>query len=170
MQRYVLETSESLQWPCEYSNRLFICIIMGIFLIICNSQGKTLPCRSYWIQLNIKILLPMLHLFDYHCFFHYSDKNSKRARDLHLLKKLKTFLKEGDYDDEKLVEEVQKTMHELKTNDIRTQTIELLSTSKYIIPAALSIAVNIVVDKLIEQGKLVLKTVCVCLFMYSCFI
>ena len=53
-------------------------------------------------------------------------------------------------------------MQELKTNDIRTQAIEMLSTSKYIIPDALSIAVNIVVDKLIEQGKLVLKTECVC--------
>ena len=109
-------------------------------------------------------------------FFYYSDKNSKRARDLHLLKKLKSFLKEGDYDDENLVEEVQKTMQELKTNDIRTQAIEMLSTSKYIIPDALSIAVNIVVDKLIEQGKLVLKIecvcvcVCVCVFIYSCFI
>jgi len=98
-------------------------------------------------------------------FFYYSDKNSKRARDLHLLKKLKTFLKEGDYGDEKLVEEVQKTMQELKTNDIRTQAIEMLSTSKYIIPDALSIAVNIVVDKLVEQGKLVLKTECVCEFL-----
>lgn len=64
-----------------------------------------------------------------------------------------------------MVEEVQKTMQELKTNDIRTQAIEMLSTSKYIIPDALSIAVNIVVDKLIEQGKLVLKTECVCVFL-----
>lgn len=120
--------------------------------------------------MNIKILLSVLHLSDYHCFFHYSDKNSKRARDLHILKKLKTFLKEGDYDDEKLVEEVQKTMQELKTNDIRTQAIEMLSTSKYVIPDALSIAVNIVVDKLIEQGKLVLKTECVCFYVLLFYI
>lgn len=103
-------------------------------------------------------------------FFYYSDKNSKRARDLHLLKKLKTFLKEGDYDDEKLIEEVQKTMQELKTNDIRTQAIEMLSTSKYIIPDALSIAVNIVVDKLIEQGTLVLKIECVCFYVFLFYI
>lgn len=103
-------------------------------------------------------------------FFYYSDKNSKRARDLHLLKKLKAFLKEGDYDDEKLVEEVQKTVLELKTNDIRTQAIEMLSTSKYIIPDALSIAVNIVVDKLIEQGELVLKTECVCFNVFLFYI
>lgn len=57
-------------------------------------------------------------------------------------------------------------MQELKTNDIRTQAIEMLSSSKYIIPDALSIAVNIVVDKLTEQGKLLLKRqrACVCVF------
>lgn len=113
----------------------------------------------------------MFDLFDYHSdFFYYSDKNSKRARDLHLLKKLKAFLKEGDYDDEKLVEEVQKTVQELKTNDIRSQAIEMLSMSKYIVPDALSIAVNIVVDKLIEQGKLVLKIDCVCLYVFLFYI
>jgi hypothetical protein len=84
----------------------------------------------------------------------FSDKNSKRARDLHLLKKLKTFLKEGEYDDEKLIEEVKKTIQELKTNDIRIQTIEMLSTSKYIIPDALEVALSVVVDRMIAQGKL----------------
>jgi hypothetical protein len=71
-----------------------------------------------------------------------------------------------------LVEEVRQTVQELKTNDIRTQAIEMLSTSKYIIPDALATAVNIVVDKLIEQGKLLLKTERedVCFFMYFLFI
>jgi hypothetical protein len=63
-----------------------------------------------------------------------------------------------------LVEEVRKTVQELKTNDVRTQAIEMLSTSKYIIPDALSIAASIVVDKLIEQGKLLLKTERECAF------
>ncbi|PNF37324.1 hypothetical protein B7P43_G00463 [Cryptotermes secundus] len=85
--------------------------------------------------------------------FHFalSDKNSKRTRDLHLLKKLKAFLKENDYDNDRLIEEVQKRMQELKTNDIRTQAIDMLSTSKYITPDALEVALNIVVDKLTSQ-------------------
>ncbi|PSN52085.1 Rab3 GTPase-activating protein non-catalytic subunit [Blattella germanica] len=85
--------------------------------------------------------------------FHFalSDKNSKRARDLHLLKKLKTFLKEDDYDDDRMVEEVQKTMQELKTNEIRTQTVEMLSTNKHISPDALGIALDVVIDKLVGQ-------------------
>jgi hypothetical protein len=98
----------------------------------------------------------------------YSDKNSKRTRDLHLLKKLKAFLKENDSDNDKLIEEIQKRMQELKTNDIRTQAIEMLSTSKYITPDALEVALNVVVDNLISEGKLLLE-VCI-LFICSWFI
>ena len=47
MQRYVLKASDSVQWPCGYSDRLFSGIIKGIFLTIFSSQGKTVPCRSY---------------------------------------------------------------------------------------------------------------------------
>ncbi|XP_047119989.1 rab3 GTPase-activating protein non-catalytic subunit [Schistocerca piceifrons] len=100
--------------------------------------------------------------------FHFalSDKNSRRARDLHLLKKLKTFLKEVDFEDDRLLEEVQKTMSELKTNEIRLQAIEMLSSNKYSIPEALEIALNECVDKLSVQdpetldhtGKLLLRT------------
>jgi hypothetical protein len=71
-----------------------------------------------------------------------------------LLKKLKAFLKEDDCDDKKLIEEVRKTVQELKTNDVRTQTLEVLSTRKYIIPDALEVAVSVGVDKLIGQGKI----------------
>lgn len=70
-----------------------------------------------------------------------------------MLKKLKSFLKEGDCDDKKLIEEVQKTVQELKTNDIRIQMLEMLSASKYVIPDALEAALNVVVEKLIGQGK-----------------
>lgn len=83
-----------------------------------------------------------------------SDKNSKRARDLHLLKKLKTFLKEVDCNNEQLIEEVQKTMLELKTNEIKLQTIEVLTSSKFSIPEALEVALNDCLDKLSDQGLL----------------
>ncbi|KAJ9600993.1 hypothetical protein L9F63_000831, partial [Diploptera punctata] len=85
--------------------------------------------------------------------FHFalSDKNSKRARDLHLLKKLKTFLKEDEYDDDKLIDEVQKTVQELKTNEIRMQAVEMLSTNKHISPDALAVAIDVIVNKLVGQ-------------------
>lgn len=50
-------------------------------------------------------------------------------------------------------------MQELKTNDIRTQAIEMLSASKYITPDALEVALDTVVDKLTSQGKLLLEYV-----------
>jgi hypothetical protein len=87
----------------------------------------------------------------------YSDKNSKRTRDLHILKELKAFIKKNDYDDDKLIEEIRKKVQELKTNDVCTQAIEMLSTSKYIIPDALEVALSIVVNKLTSQGKLLLQ-------------
>ena len=64
MQRYVLKASDNVQWPCGYGDRLFSGTINGIFLTIFSSQGKSVPCRSYWIEMNIKILLSMLYLFD----------------------------------------------------------------------------------------------------------
>ena len=70
-----------------------------------------------------------------------------------MLKKLKTFLKEDDYDDEKLIDEVQKTIQELKTNEIRTQAIEMLSTNKHISPDALAVALDVIIDRLTGQGK-----------------
>lgn len=73
-----------------------------------------------------------------------------------MLKKLTAFLKENDSDDEKLIEEVRKTVQELKTNYVRTKTLEMLSTSKYIIPDALESALS-VIDKLTGQGKLMMK-------------
>ena len=70
-----------------------------------------------------------------------------------MLKKLKTFLKEDEYDDFKLIDEVQKTIQELKTNEIRTQAVEMLSTNKHISPDALAAALDVIVDKLISQGE-----------------
>jgi hypothetical protein len=58
-------------------------------------------------------------------------------------------------------------MQELKTNDVRSQAVEMLSTSKYVTPDALEVALN-VVDNLISEGKLLLE-VCI-LFICSWFI
>jgi hypothetical protein len=56
-------------------------------------------------------------------------------------------------------------VQELKTNDVCAQAIEMLSTSKYIIPDALEAALSVVVDKLTSQGKLLLQA-CI-LLIYS---
>lgn len=76
--------------------------------------------------------------------FHFalSSKNGRRARDIHLLRKLRTFLREEELDGEKLVSEVSRTCVGLKTNEIKVQTMELLMNSKHIMPEALLAATN----------------------------
>nr|XP_012216087.1 PREDICTED: rab3 GTPase-activating protein non-catalytic subunit isoform X1 [Linepithema humile] len=85
--------------------------------------------------------------------FHFAlnSKNGKRARDIHLLRKLRTFLREEDFDEEKLVSEVTNTCVGLKTNEIRVQTIEVLMNNKHILPNALLAATNCFVIKSEEE-------------------
>ncbi|KAK0157715.1 hypothetical protein PV328_011418 [Microctonus aethiopoides] len=84
--------------------------------------------------------------------FHFalSSKNGKRARDVHLLKKLKTFLREEEFNDDKLIIEVINICDELKTNEIRMQIVEILMTNKHTIPDALLAAVNCFIKVLIQ--------------------
>ncbi|XP_014218423.1 rab3 GTPase-activating protein regulatory subunit isoform X2 [Copidosoma floridanum] len=76
--------------------------------------------------------------------FHFalSNQNSNRARDMHLHKKLKKFLREEDFDNEKLINEVTNICLDLKTNEVRFQTIDMLMTNKHVTPDALLSAIN----------------------------
>lgn len=82
--------------------------------------------------------------------FHFalSSKNGKRARDLHLLKKLKAFLREEEFDNEKLINEVTSTCLDFKTNEIRLQVLEMLMVNKHITPEAMLAALNVFIEKL----------------------
>ncbi|XP_067009859.2 rab3 GTPase-activating protein non-catalytic subunit isoform X2 [Anabrus simplex] len=88
--------------------------------------------------------------------FHFalSAKDSKRTRDLHQLKELKRFLKCGDHNEDKLVEEVRQTMEELRTSEVRAQALETLASSRHSSPGALQAAVRTCLDKLEGQGEL----------------
>ncbi|XP_012253512.2 rab3 GTPase-activating protein non-catalytic subunit isoform X2 [Athalia rosae] len=82
--------------------------------------------------------------------FHFSlsSKNGKRARDLHLLKKLKSFLREEEFDNEKLINEVTSVCLDFKTNEIRLQVVEMLMVNKHITPEALLAALDVFIEKL----------------------
>ncbi|XP_011310795.1 rab3 GTPase-activating protein non-catalytic subunit [Fopius arisanus] len=71
--------------------------------------------------------------------FHYAlgSKNGKRARDIHLFKKLKTFMREIDFDEETLVSQVDEICSELNTNEVRLQVIEMLMGNRRITPYGL---------------------------------
>lgn len=86
--------------------------------------------------------------------FHFalSSKNGKRARDIHLLKNLKTFLRKEEYDDEKLASEIQSVCSDLKTNEIKVQIIEMLMTNRNITPGALLLATNCFIKTLGAYG------------------
>ncbi|RZC00552.1 rab3 GTPase-activating protein non-catalytic subunit, partial [Asbolus verrucosus] len=64
--------------------------------------------------------------------FHFalSEKNNKRARDIHLFKKLKQFLKHDECEKEELESEVFNICTELKTTELKMQTLELLLADK----------------------------------------
>lgn len=81
--------------------------------------------------------------------FHFAlnSKNGKRARDVHLLRKLRTFLREEDFNETKLVSEVTDICLDLETNEIRIQMIEALMNSKHILPDALLAATDCFVTK-----------------------
>ncbi|XP_043526557.1 rab3 GTPase-activating protein non-catalytic subunit isoform X1 [Frieseomelitta varia] len=87
--------------------------------------------------------------------FHFalSSKNGKRARDIHLLKKLKTFLREEDYEYDKLISEIESVCSDLKSNEIKVQTLEMLMSNKNIIPDALLAATNCFIKRLDEYEK-----------------
>lgn len=85
--------------------------------------------------------------------FHFSlpEKNSKRTRDLHLIKKLKQFIKSEEYNLEQLCTEVGSTCLELKTNVLRLQCFETLLSSRHMQPKAVSVMADSFLEKLIED-------------------
>ncbi|XP_012523480.2 rab3 GTPase-activating protein non-catalytic subunit isoform X1 [Monomorium pharaonis] len=87
--------------------------------------------------------------------FHFAlnSKNGKRARDIHLLRKLRTFLREEEFNEEKLIFEITNTCLGLETNEVRIQTLEVLMNSKHILPDALLAATSCFAAKLEEKGQ-----------------
>lgn len=76
--------------------------------------------------------------------FHFalSSKNAKKACDIYLLRKLKNFMREEDFDNEKLITEVCNACMPMKINEVKLQTLELLISTKDILPDALLAAAN----------------------------
>lgn len=74
--------------------------------------------------------------------FHFAldSQNSQKSRDLHLFRKLKIYLREEMYDNEKLINEIKNTCTELRTNEVKLQILEMLMTNKNIVPDALTCA------------------------------
>lgn len=81
--------------------------------------------------------------------FHFAvaEKNSKRARDIHLYKKLRQFIKCGEFDLDRLQNETYDICTELKTVEIKAQTLEMLLNSKDTTPEMLLRCVEYFLDQ-----------------------
>ncbi|XP_017784588.1 PREDICTED: rab3 GTPase-activating protein regulatory subunit [Nicrophorus vespilloides] len=102
--------------------------------------------------------------------FHFSltEKNSKRARDVHLYKRLKQFIKTGDYKtNEELLKECLNTCSELKTQDVQLLFIEMLSSCKELTPEILISCTENIIERC--DGTSELKTICINLLDLSKF-
>ncbi|XP_011867748.1 PREDICTED: rab3 GTPase-activating protein non-catalytic subunit isoform X2 [Vollenhovia emeryi] len=106
-------------------------------------------------QYSCVFIDPLGGLKEIYVPFHFAlnSKNGKRARDIHLLRKLRTFLREEDFNEAKLVSEVANTCLGLETNQVRIQTLEVLINSKHILPDALLAATDCFVAKREEEEE-----------------
>lgn len=106
-------------------------------IVIYISQGSLLCILCIFYILHV-IILFLLHTQDYNadtvvliyivsCYFSsFRGKTSKRARDLHLLKTLKSHLRNNNE------EEVLKTVSEIKTSGVRKQAVQALILSQHL--------------------------------------
>ncbi|XP_018563175.1 rab3 GTPase-activating protein regulatory subunit [Anoplophora glabripennis] len=94
--------------------------------------------------------------------FHFAlaEKNNKRARDIHLYKKLRHLIKSGECDEEQLSHEIYNTCTELKTIEIKSQMVDMLLNSKDI-PAEITLqCIQYFIENLVEEECNTLKTLC----------
>lgn len=91
--------------------------------------------------------------------FHFAlnSQNGDRARDLHLFKKLKTFMREEEFDEETFINMIRTICLDLKTDEVRLQIIEMLINYKNSTPDALLAAVACfqILDKNSKFSKLI---------------
>lgn len=94
--------------------------------------------------------------------FHFalSEKNNKRARDIHLVKKLKQFLKHCDCDKETLELETLKICGEIQTGELRLQALDLLKTDKNLSAEVILKCVQLFLENNSEPEMDSLKAIC----------
>lgn len=107
--------------------------------------------------------------------FHFAltEKNNKRAKDIHFYKKLRTLVKSGEFDLEKLKTEAYNTCTELKTSEIQLQTVDLLLNNKAVFPEVALHCLEYFVEKCdpeTEDGFKILVNNAFCLIKFYIFL
>lgn len=108
-----------------------------LFYINYGLMGFTSTTKSRYICQFTNVLIdPDGQLKEIIVPFHFalSEKNNKRARDLHLYKRLKQFIKSRESTNEQLTMECLNTCSELKTTEVKIQCLNMIISSKEIDP------------------------------------
>ncbi|ESO90130.1 hypothetical protein LOTGIDRAFT_218187 [Lottia gigantea] len=130
--------------------------VMGLNNVTCQStKHKAFQCALIDTDGIIKIIDIPFHLA-------LSDKSSKRARDLHLLKKLKSLLKENTEESESVCESISEIILDIKIPNIAKQGIERILVTKYLSCKFMKSVVKACIKKITDidqdiDSRLVLK-------------
>lgn len=94
--------------------------------------------------------------------FHFAlaEKNNKRARDIHLYKKLRHLIKSGECNHEQMSHEVYNTCTELKTIEIKSQMVDMLLSNKDIPTEIILQCIQYFIENLVEEESNSLKSLC----------
>lgn len=76
----------------------------------------------------------------FHCAI--TDSNSKTAKDLHLLRRIKMCLRSGDGTEDQVTEEISFSCRSLQTDEIRLQCIEMLVKNNKVTPKIMSVVLK----------------------------
>uniref|UniRef100_T1IPV9 Rab3-GAP regulatory subunit N-terminal domain-containing protein n=1 Tax=Strigamia maritima TaxID=126957 RepID=T1IPV9_STRMM len=120
--------------------------MMGINAVVASNHGhKLAQCFLLDVDGSLKTICTPFH-------YALSDKNSKCAQSLHLLKKLKITLKETEVRHDSEKNEIVKILLTIKTPNIRKQALETVVKSDKIQADFLTNVMNILLEQLESQG------------------
>lgn len=112
--------------------------------------GFTITSKSKYVcQFTCILIDPDGQIKEIVIPFHFAltEKNSKRARDLHLYRRLKQFIKTSDFSLENFASEALTTCMEIKTCEVQLQCLQLLTSSREIQPEIILKCVEFLAEK-----------------------
>ncbi|KAL3873895.1 hypothetical protein ACJMK2_036974 [Sinanodonta woodiana] len=120
--------------------------ILGLNNVTCKGvKTKAFQCALVDINGSILTVDVPFHLA-------LSDKNSRRVRDIHLLKKLKQTLRENKKESDVLEAQVKDLLLNIRTSNIAQQGVERILSTKYMGPAVQGRILEACIAKLSSLG------------------
>ncbi|XP_055956898.1 rab3 GTPase-activating protein non-catalytic subunit [Patella vulgata] len=122
--------------------------VMGLNNVTCQgTKYHSYQCALIDTDGVIKIIDIPFHLA-------LSDKSSKRARDLHLLKKLKALLKETTEESEAVDSTITELILDIRIANIAKQGVERILAAKYLSPKFMKSVIKACIKKISGKGDI----------------